>query len=237
MLKTSLTETKGSLQQNIRFEEEEATRWGSRQRRLDPKGKKRYFEEGLCFQCGKPGHIGRHCPNRKQPMIPETKRIIQREKDKGDSPDSKAPDEGQACIKYLKQQRIDKRLVLTRTSNEQGWPGRPWVNSQIMMIKLKISTEEKGWQEAQYSYWKIYHGIPTLWGTMGVGHPVYHKPTYLIRKTRGKETHRGPPILQTVFQGELIYEQDIFNDMQMQTAEHSIYQDWKALKKDQQLHQ
>jgi len=25
--------------------------------------------------------------------------------------------------------------------------------------------------------------------------------------------------------------------MQMQTAEHSIRQDWKALKKDQQLHQ
>ena len=97
--------------------------------------------------------------------------------------------------------------------------------------------EEKGWQEAQYSYWKIYCGVPTLWGTMGVGHPVYHEPTYLIRKTRGKETPKGPPILQTVFQGELIYEQDIFNNMQMQTAEHSIHQDWKALKKDQQLRQ
>jgi len=106
-----------------------------------------------------------------------------------------------------------------------------------MTIKLKISTEEKGWQEAQYSYWKIYRGVLTLWGTMGVGHPIYHEPTYLIRKTKGRETPKGPPILQTVFRGELIYEQDIFNDMQMQTAEHSIHQDWKALKKDQQLRQ
>ena len=224
-------------QKSATIKDKEVARGGNRWERLNPEQRKRYFDKGICFQCGQQGHIGCYCLDKKPPKIRKTEQVIQSGRDDQDSSDDETPKDEQTCIDYLRQQRMDTRVALTRPKDEQERPAGPWVNSRMMTIKLTISTEENGWREAQYSYWKVYRGVPTLWGTMGVGYPTYHEPTYLIKKTWGKETHKGPPILQTVFRGELIYEQDIFNDMQMQTAEHSIRQDWKALKKDQQLHQ
>jgi len=96
---------------------------------------------------------------------------------------------------------------------------------------------EEGWEEGWYSYWEVYCGVPTLWGTMGKGYLAYHKPTYFVEGQNHTETPKGLPILRTVFQEKLIHEQDVFNDVQAQATEHSIHHSWKALKGDVQLKQ
>lgn len=35
-------------------------------KRLSDEERRKYFEEGRCFRCGKQGHIGKNCPNKKQ---------------------------------------------------------------------------------------------------------------------------------------------------------------------------
>jgi len=127
--------------------------------------------------------------------------------------------------------------TLKGDSSDQMWPGEPWIDSQMMSIKLTIPMGEEGWKEAQYSYWEVYCSVPTLWGTMGVGCLAYHKPTYFIEGQDHTETPKGLPILRTVFQEKLIHEQDVFNDIQAQATEHSIHHSWKALKGDAQLKQ
>src|SRR5712672_2390807 len=127
--------------------------------------------------------------------------------------------------------------TLKGNNSDQMWPREPWINSQMMSIKLTIPKGEKGWEEAQYSYWEIYRGVPTLWGTMGMGCPAYHEPTYFMEGQVQTENPKGLPILRTVFREKLIHEQDVFDDIQAQATEHSIRHNWKALKRDAQLKQ
>src|SRR5882672_8816538 len=127
--------------------------------------------------------------------------------------------------------------TLKGEGGNQMWPGEPWIDSQMMSIKLTIPMGEEGWEEAWYSYWEVYRGVPTLWGTMGKGYPAYHEPTYFVEGQNHTETPKGLPILRTVFQEKLIHEQDVFNDIQTQATEHSIRHSWKALKRDAQLKQ
>src|SRR5882672_5289989 len=97
---------------------------------------------------------------------------------------------------------------------------------------ISIST-----REAHQLHYTFGISVPTLWGTMGVGCPAYHEPTYFVEGQDHTETPKGLPILQTVFQEKLIHEQDVFDDIQTQATEHSIRHSWKALKRDAQLKQ
>jgi len=155
--------------------------------------------------------------------------------------DKDALEDERTFVTYMKRQKNKEEQQTNATlkgdSNNQTWPGEPWIDSQMMSIKLTIPIGEEGWGEAQYSYWEVYRGVPTLWGTMGVGCPAYHEPTYFIEGQDYTETPRGLPILRMVFREKIIHEQDVFNDIQAQATEHSIHHSWKALKRDAQLKQ
>ena len=127
-------------------------------------------------------------------------------------------------MKKQKKSREEQQtnVTLKGVNNDRTWLGEPWVDSQMMSIKLTIPTEGNGWEEAQYSYWGIHRNIPTLWGIMGTGCLAYHEPTYFVEGQGDTETHKGLPILWTVFWEKLIHEQDVFNDIWAQTTEHSI---------------
>jgi len=157
--------------------------------------------------------------------------------------DEDTSEDEQTFVAYVnRQQQKNKEeqqtnATLKGDNSDQMWPGEPWIDSQMMSIKLTIPTGEEGWEEARYSYWEIYRGVPTLWGTMGIGCPAYHEPTYFVEGQNHTETPKGLPILRMVFWEKLIHEQDVFNDIQTQATEHSIRHSWKALKRDAQLKQ
>src|SRR5712672_4690473 len=155
--------------------------------------------------------------------------------------DEDASEDERTFVAYMKRQKNKEEQQTNATqkgdSNNQTWPGEPWIDSQMMSIKLTIPLGEEGWEEVWYSYWEVYCSVPTLWGTMGVGCPAYHEPTYFVEGQDHTETPKGLPILRTVFQEKLIHEQDVFDDIQAQATEHSIHHSWKALKRDAQLKQ
>jgi len=155
--------------------------------------------------------------------------------------DEDASEDERTFVAYMKRQKNKEEQQTNATqkgdSNNQTWPGEPWIDSQMMSIKLMIPLGEEGWEEVWYFYWEVYRSVPTLWGTMGVGCPAYHEPTYFIEGQDHTETPRGLPILRMVFREKLIHEQDVFNDIQAQATEHSIHHSWKALKRDAQLKQ
>src|SRR5712672_1421884 len=156
--------------------------------------------------------------------------------------DEDASEDERTFVAYMNRQRGNKEqqqmnATLKGDSSDQMWPGEPWIDSQMMSIKLTIPKGEERWEEVWYSYWEIYRGVPTLWGTVGMGYPAYHKPTYFVEGQDRTETPKGLPILRMVFREKLIHEQDVFNDIQTQATEHSIRHSWKALKRDAQLKQ
>jgi len=162
------------------------------------------------------------------------------------------PEEKQNFTTDMKQQEErewQKGIVQKEADNYRMWPGEPWIDSQAMSIKLAIPTEGGSWEEARYSYWGIYRQIPIMWGTMGAGCPVYYEPTSFIKRQSDcpvfyeptcfikEQSDKRLPILQMVLRGQLVYEQQIFNDLRIQTTKHSIHHNWSALKKDAQLQQ
>src|SRR5712675_449979 len=156
--------------------------------------------------------------------------------------DEDASEDERTFVAYMNRQQGNKEeqqmnATLKGDSGDQTWPGEPWIDSQIMSIKLTIPKGEEDWEEVWYSYWEVYRGVPTLWGTMGMGCPAYHEPTYFVEGQDHTETPKGLPILRTVFREKLIHEQDVFDDIQTQATEHSICHSWKALKRDVQLKQ
>ena len=115
--------------------------------------------------------------------------------------DKDASEDERTFVAYMNQKRQKNKeeqqtnATLKGDSGNQTWPGEPWIDSQIMSIKLTIPMGEEGWEEARYSYWEVYCGVPTLWGTMGKGCPAYHEPTYFVEGQNHIETPKGLPIL------------------------------------------
>ena len=140
---------------------------------------------------------------------------------------------GTSCQEEEVKEEQQKKMTHRKADHYRTWPGEPWIDSQAMSIKLAVPIKGDGWSEAQYSYWGIYRQVPILWGTMGAGCPVYHEPTCFIQR----QDDKGSPILRMVLWGQLICEQQIFNDLRIQSTEHSIRRNWSALKKDAQLRQ
>ena len=53
-------------------------------KRLTEEERKKYFEEGQCFRCGKQGHIGHNCPDKKRSGVTGSReRVWERLLDRG----------------------------------------------------------------------------------------------------------------------------------------------------------
>jgi len=98
-----------------------------------------------------------------------------------------------------------------------------------------IPTGEEGWERSAVL---LLGDLPavcpqTLWGTMGIGCPAYHEPTYFVEGQNHTETPKGLPILQTVFRGEnLSHEQDVFDDIQTPGPQNTASSQLESIEKE-----